>query len=483
MRRFWIVLLALVMLMGSALTVSAQDEQTRYTVRYGDTLYRISLNYGVNLYEIARVNNIPNVNLIYVGQVLIIPTPGTTPPDPTPEPTDPAPTPEPGEIINYTVVRGDYLSRIARQFGTTVTAIAQLNNIVNINLIYTGQVLRIPVGQTTPPPTTPTPSPTPDGGGSNPPPVTGGFELGGQILTGNFSNASLMQQTGMTWVKVQVRWNGSDPASNVANLINDAHNNGFKILLGVVGDKSQISTNPTQYYQNFANYVGELAALGADGIEVWNEPNIDKEWPVGLIGGSQYTQMLSAAYQAIKSRNGATLVVSGAPAPTQFFGGCSGAGCDDNLFISSMAQAGAGNFADCIGIHYNAGAVPPTATSGAPVQSASSYTWYYPSMVNVYRNAFPGKQLCFTEIGYLSGEGWGELPGAFGWASGTSIQEHAQWIAQAAQLARNGGYTRLFIVWNVDSTTFGADPQAGYALIRKDNSCPGCNTLKAALGN
>lgn len=476
MRRFLVMVFGLVLLLSSAAVAGAQ-EQTTYTVKYGDTLYRIALRYGVNLYEIARVNNIPNVNLIYVGQQLVIPAPGQPPPT-EPPPTQPPPTSEPGDIIEYVVRPGDYLSRIARQYGTTVTAIAQLNNIININLIYANQVLRIPVGQTTPP-TQPTPPP----GSTQPPPSTGSFELGGHVLNGSFPHAQTMKDTGMTWAKVQVRWNGTDPASNVQGIINTAHNNGFKILLGVVGNPSQIASNPSQYYQNFANYVGELAALGADGIEVWNEPNIDKEWPSGLISGSQYTQMLSAAYQAIKSRNNSTLVVSAAPAPTQFFGGCSTAGCDDNFYIQAMANAGARNFADCIGIHYNAGAVPPTATSGAPVQSASSYTWYYPSMVNLYRSAFPGKQLCFTEIGYLSGEGWGPLPDAFGWASGTSIQEHAQWLSSAASLARNSGYVRLFIIWNVDSTTFGADPQAGYAIIRANGSCPACNTIRAALGN
>ena len=44
----------------------------------------------------------------------------------------------------YTVVAGDTLSKIAKQFGTTVQAIAQLNGITNPNLIYVGQVLKIP---------------------------------------------------------------------------------------------------------------------------------------------------------------------------------------------------------------------------------------------------------------------------------------------------------------------------------------------------
>lgn len=44
-----------------------------YVVKSGDTLYAIALKYGVTVQQIADANHITNVNLIYVGQVLIIP--------------------------------------------------------------------------------------------------------------------------------------------------------------------------------------------------------------------------------------------------------------------------------------------------------------------------------------------------------------------------------------------------------------------------
>jgi hypothetical protein len=159
-------------------------------------------------------------------------------------------------------------------------------------------------------------------------------------------------------------------------------------------------------------------------------------------------------------------------------------GFNDDAFMRNLAQAGAAPFIDCVGIHYNAGAVPPSATSGAPVGSAGHYSWYYPTMVNTYRGVFPSKPLCFTEIGYLTGEGFDQpLPDTFSWANGNTLAEHAQWLAEAAVQARNSGAVRLFIVWNVDSTVYlPTDPQAGYAIVRPDGSCPACDTLSAALG-
>ena len=44
----------------------------------------------------------------------------------------------------YVVVSGDTLSTIALRFGTTVSKLVQLNNITNPNLIYPGEVLKIP---------------------------------------------------------------------------------------------------------------------------------------------------------------------------------------------------------------------------------------------------------------------------------------------------------------------------------------------------
>ncbi|HEX2621435.1 MAG TPA: hypothetical protein VHL11_14855, partial [Phototrophicaceae bacterium] len=263
--------------------------------------------------------------------------------------------------------------------------------------------------------------------------------------------------------------------------IDAARSRGFKILLGIAGDKNQLANNPAQYYQDFANFLGGVAQLGPDAIEVWNEPNIDREWPNGQVSGGNYTQMLSAAYQSIKSRNPNVIVISGAPAPTGFFGGtCQAGGCDDNIFLQQMRSAGAAGFMDCVGIHYNEGVLPPTATSGDPRGNPNHYSRYYPTMVSTYSAQFPSKPLCFTELGYLTPEGMGPLPPGFEWAANTTIQNQAEWLGQAVTLSRQGGRVKLMIVWNVDSTIYGADPQAGYAIVR-NGECRACATLGAAM--
>ena len=52
-----------------------------------------------------------------------------------------------GGVKYYVVQAGDTLSGIALSFGTTVSELVQLNDIANPNLIYPGEVLKIPINQ------------------------------------------------------------------------------------------------------------------------------------------------------------------------------------------------------------------------------------------------------------------------------------------------------------------------------------------------
>ena len=60
-----------------------------YTIRPGDWLSSIAERYDTTVEELARVNTLTNTNLIYVGQVILVPTSrtGSSPADATPSPT------------------------------------------------------------------------------------------------------------------------------------------------------------------------------------------------------------------------------------------------------------------------------------------------------------------------------------------------------------------------------------------------------------
>ncbi len=470
MRRLLLILILGLLVVIPTTRSLAQAPATTYTVQQGDNLYRISLRFGVTIAALQQANGISNANLIYVGQVLQIPAGGAphvgtpVPGTPVPPNSTPVPTPAGGQVGTYIVQPGDTLSKIAARFGTTYLAIAAANGIVNPNLIYVGQSLQIAgaTGQ---------PAPAPGGGNVQPVPLSG-FEVGAQVigdLGGNTLNA--VNSAKLKWVKRQIAaGDGNGP-----NLVAQAHGAGLKILLG---DKNGVTD---QGYQNsYATYVGQLAQSGADAIEIWNEMNIDREWPTGQINPTIYVSLLSKSFNAIKAKNGATIVISGALAPTGAEGAFGLASVwNDDRYYNGMGAAGAANFADCIGVHYNEGIVSPTQVSGDPRDNYP--TRYLQTMLNRAMAPFPGKKACFTELGYLTPEGYGPLPTSFNWAANTTVAQQAQWLAQAAQITGGSGRVRMMIVFNVDSTTYGADPQAGYAMIRPGGGCPACSSLAGVL--
>ena len=305
-----------------------------------------------------------------------------------------------------------------------------------------------------------------------------GFALGGHVAGLDGAAAQWMRSAGMTWVKKQLPVEAG--IAKGIEFIQSAKANNFKILLGVVGSKDALASDFNGYVAQLAAFVAELARNGADAIEIWNEPNLDREWPQGQIHGANYVNMLKAAYAAIKAANPATLVISGAPAPTGAEAAFPGAVVNDDNFMRQMAVAGGAQYIDCLGLHYNEGIVSPRNSSGDP---RSPYpTRYFSSMLNRGAQFFPNSKICWTELGYLSGEGMGApIPASFSWANNVTVAQQAEWIADAARLSRAAGNVALMIVWNINFTRWDSDPMGGYALLRPDGSCPGCDTLGAAM--
>jgi LysM repeat protein len=134
MRRLLLCILLLGLLI-SATGVLAQTTTIQYVVQPGDTLQIIAARYGTTWQAIAQLNQLPNPNFIYVGQVLLVPV-GFVPPTPQPPVT--------GALTTYHVVRGDTLQLIAGWYGTNWQTLAQLNAIPNPNLIFPGQRLSVP---------------------------------------------------------------------------------------------------------------------------------------------------------------------------------------------------------------------------------------------------------------------------------------------------------------------------------------------------
>lgn len=94
-----------------------------YYVKQGDSLYSIARRFNVTIQNILNANVICNPNLIFNGQLLIIPDTEFE-------------LPRAGGYPYYIVMPGDSLYCIATQFNTSVSDLAKGNGIKNPNLIY-----------------------------------------------------------------------------------------------------------------------------------------------------------------------------------------------------------------------------------------------------------------------------------------------------------------------------------------------------------
>ena len=108
---------------GEDYTPQDNVSSINYTVKKGDSLYKIATKYNTSVSAIQKLNNLNNINLS-VGQVLKIPNSVSN------------------NNKNYTVQKGDSLYSIAKKFNTTIDSIKKKNNLTN-NLLSIGQKLII----------------------------------------------------------------------------------------------------------------------------------------------------------------------------------------------------------------------------------------------------------------------------------------------------------------------------------------------------
>lgn len=123
---------------AAAVHTTSVSADTILTVSAGQTLNKIAAQTGSSVNDIAKANNIKNVNLIFVGQRLAIPSESNTFNNPSNKTNTVSSTAD-----TYTVKPGDTLWHIATTHGLTLGELVNLNN-VNVNgIIYPGQVLKL----------------------------------------------------------------------------------------------------------------------------------------------------------------------------------------------------------------------------------------------------------------------------------------------------------------------------------------------------
>lgn len=104
------------------------ESNNTYTVKSGDTLYKIANEFNTTVNELKNLNNLTS-NMLNVGQILLLPNNEIVNPE---------------QYLEHVVKSGDTLYSIAKIYNTTVDGIKELNNLSSNNLRL-GQILLIPL--------------------------------------------------------------------------------------------------------------------------------------------------------------------------------------------------------------------------------------------------------------------------------------------------------------------------------------------------
>jgi LysM repeat protein len=123
-----------------------------YTILDGDYCQKIADQFGTVVKALILMNPALGSNCnIRVGEKILIPQPGSPLPTDTPIP----PNIKSGTLVEYSIEPGDTIGKIASKFNSDADKIMTTNKLKDANLIYVGQVLKIPVNIVTIVPTRP----------------------------------------------------------------------------------------------------------------------------------------------------------------------------------------------------------------------------------------------------------------------------------------------------------------------------------------
>jgi hypothetical protein len=183
----------------------------------------------------------------------------------------------------------------------------------------------------------------------------------------------LVHEAGLRWVKQEIPWREVeghakgvwqwDTPDRIIDQI-EAHQLKVIIRLGsqpawAAPDLPLPEVGPPKNLQDFYDYVFAVASRYRGRVEayqIWNEPNLAREWGNRPPNPAEYVELLKVGYQAVKAADPQAIVISAGLAPTTRD---DAAAMPDVYFIQGMYEAGAAAYFDTLGVHAAGFKSPP----------------------------------------------------------------------------------------------------------------------------
>lgn len=356
-------------------------------------------------------------------------------------------------------------------------------------------------------PPTPGPSPTPGPGLNS---ALMGVQVHPHIDSREIETViSLTRELGVDWVKFQFAWAllESSPGRYteqyfiLADYVKRFHDKGFNVMISVAkapgwarratADGVMHEDAPPDNPDDLARFISAvLNHLGRDGagrpviaaVEVWNEPNLQREWYGHPLTGEEYMRYFRPAYEAIRAFSPEVTVITAGPAPT----GTSHWSTDDREWLRGLYAAGLAQYgADvAVGIHpYGWANAPDARCCANPGRGWDDHRQFF------FLDTIEDYRAIMVEAGHDQALLWAT---EFGWATFDGLRTasntrppdpadapyysyldqtaQATYTVRAFQLAQSRPYMGPMILWNLNFAAIGGavdrgDPKAGYGLV------------------
>ncbi len=245
---------------------------------------------------------------------------------------------------------------------------------------------------------------------------------------------------------------------------------------------------PPENMQDFADFLTAVATRYKGRIrayQIWNEPNLAREWCDQKPSPQQYAQMLKTAYTAIKAADPDAMVISAGMSPT---GTNDNTAMPDDVFYDELYKAMGGKsdgYFDVLGVHAAGFRAAPEVS---PEEAAADKAKYGGERFFTFRRVEDirkimekygdaAKQMAVLEFGWTSDE----IHPDYKWHAVTE-QQKADYLVRAYQYAKkNWPYMGLMsLIYIADPDWKPENEQYWWAITNPDGSKrPAFDALKA----